>query len=168
MTAPDSPRSDAPRWEFLIAHHLPARWGRTIAIHGRHRTYHVCARCSGQLLGLVAWIATFAVLTSIGSSILEVRVQWVFALFPLPAALDWVTQATGDRESRNSLRVVSGVFLGAAFADLLASLVLTRWTFLFAGLLVFLLYIVAVMVTLWRSGSWRRVIADHFPGITFE
>jgi len=96
-------------------------------------------------------------------SIFDDRIQLLFALLPLPAALDWITQAAGRRESLNALRVVSGALLGAAFTDLFVSLILTRWTIVFAGLFVLVLYIVALMGTLWVSGAWRRVIADHFP-----
>lgn len=168
MTAPGSLRPDVPRWEILIAHHLPSRWHRTIAFRGRHRTYHVCARCTGQLIGLFAWLAVFATLAFRGFSVFDDRVQWLFAVFPLPAAVDWVTQAAGHRESRNSLRLLSGMLLGAAFTDLVASLVLAQWTILLAGLVVLVLYIVAVIASLWFSGAWRKVLADHFPGITFE
>ena len=95
-------------------------------------------------------------------------VQWLFAVFPLPAAIDWMTQATGHRESRNSIRLVSGMLLGAAFTDLLAALLFTHWTIVLVGLLVLLLYLVALMAALRLSGAWRKVIADHFPGITFD
>ena len=100
--------------------------------------------------------------------IFDDRVQLWFALLPLPAALDWFTQAVGGRESRNSVRVVTGALLGAAFTDLIASLLLARWTVVLAGLLVMMLYIIALMVSLRLSGAWRKVIADHFPGIAFD
>jgi len=162
------PPSNAPAWEYLLSHHLPDRFNRTIAIRGRYRTIHVCARCTGQLLGLIAWLAAFAGFAVMRLSIFDGRVQLLFAFFPLPAALDWFTQAVGGRESRNSLRIVSGVLLGAAFTDLVASILLARWTVVLVGLLVMVLYIVALMVSLRLSGAWRKVIADHFPGIALD
>ena len=168
LTTSAPPTSDVPAWEYLLSHHLPARFNRTIAIRGRRRTYHVCARCTGQLIGLCGWLLTFGVLGAMRLSIFDDRVQLLFAFLPLPAALDWFTQAAGHRESRNSLRVVSGVLLGAGFTDLIASVVLVHWTIVLAGLFVLLLYIVALMVSLRLSGAWRKVIADHFPGIAFN
>jgi len=162
------PTSDAPAWEYLLSHHLPTRFNRTIAIRGRARTYHVCARCSGQFIGLLAWLVAFAALPLMKLSIFDDRVQLLFALLPLPAALDWITQAAGRRESRNSLRVLSGMMLGAAFTDLLASLVLARWTIVLVGLFVLLLYVLALMVSLRISGAWTKVIADHFPGTLLD
>lgn len=168
LTASAPPRTDVRDWEYLLSHHLPARFNRTITIRGRIRTYHVCARCTGQLFGLFAWVATFAAFAALRLSIFDHRVQLLFALLPLPAALDWFTQATGGRESRNSLRVISGALLGAAFTDLVASVLLARWTIVVAGVFVLLLYIIALMVSLRLSGAWRKVIADHFPGISFD
>jgi len=162
------PPPDSPAWEYLLSHHLPARFNRTIAVRGRTRTLHLCARCTGQLIGVFAWLVTFASLISIRLSIFDVRIQLLFVLLPAPAALDWVTQAAGLRESRNSLRLVSGALLGAAFTDLFASLVLGQWAFALGGVLVLLIYIVALMISLRLSGAWRKVIADHFPGTAFE
>jgi uncharacterized membrane protein len=168
LTAPHPPRSDGPAWEFLISHHLPSRFNRTIAIRWRSRTYHFCARCSGQLLGVFAWLGTFGILDAAHFSIFDFRIQLLFALFPLPAAVDWVTQASGHRESRNLLRLLSGVLLGVTFTDWVASLVLAQWTLLIAGLVVFLLYVGGLMAALRLSGAWRKVISEHFPGITLE
>ena len=116
----------------------------------------------------MAWLGVFAVCEAAHLSLFDDRIQWLFALFPLPAAVDWVTQASGLRESRNLLRLSSGALLGAAVTDLLASLVLAEWTILLAGLAVFVLYVAGLMVVLWLSGAWRRVIAEHFPGIALE
>src|SRR5439155_24254598 len=33
-----------PRWEFLVSHHLPARFGRTLRLAVGRRTLHLCAR----------------------------------------------------------------------------------------------------------------------------
>lgn len=88
--------------------------------------------------------------------------QLLFALAPLPAAIDWLAQSAGWRESSNPIRLVTGAFLGLAFADALALLVTENWLLFAGAVLVFGVYVAALLATLKVTGAWRRVIEEHF------
>ena len=149
--------------EYLIAHHTPERYSRTLVVRARRRTYHFCARCSGQLFGFALYLALFFAVPG-GSSLLLAPVPLLsVALFPMPAAGDWITQALGRRESTNPLRVASGGLLGAAFAGVLALLLTERWKLFFGGLLLLASYVTGLLLVLWLTGGWRRVLREHFP-----
>lgn len=154
-----------PGWEYLVSHHLPSRFNRTLRVRLGGRTVHLCARCSGQGLGVLAWLVVLLACLAGHLPLFAVRVQCVVAFFPLLPAWDWVTQSAGRRESNNSLRLVSGTLLGFAFTDLVATLLLGRWTLFIGGVLILAAYLVALMAILRWSGAWRRVLQEHFPGV---
>ncbi len=152
-------------WEFLLAHHFPDRYGRTLRIAFRGKVVHACARCSGQVLGVLAFLVLYGVMVNRTYPLFSTDAQLLMALAPLPAAWDWLTQSLGRRESVNRYRVVSGMFLGLAFADLVALVVTGRWTLVLGGLLVFVVYVLGILATLKVTGGWRKVLEEHFPGV---
>jgi uncharacterized membrane protein len=165
---PETPeiRPEAPPWEILLSHHLPARYGRTFRLTFRHRSpLHLCARCTGQALGVATYLLILLLASARSESLLTPSVQLLFAAAPLPAALDWLSQSLQRRESTNRLRLVSGLFLGMAWTDLLALLVLERWQLFLGGVLVVALYGAVLALVLKLTGGWRGVIAEHFPGV---
>lgn len=168
MGAPANPASPAPEWEYLVAHHQPDRYSRTLGLHWRGRTVHFCARCTGQALGLVAYGTAFVLLAGWYPGWFSTPGQYLFAVLPLPAALDWLAQSVGRRESNNGVRLGTGLLLGIAYADLIALLVTGRWAFLLDGFAVFGLYLASIAVVLRVTGAWRRVVEEHFPGLTLE
>jgi predicted membrane protein DUF2085 len=89
----------------------------------------------------------------------------IFAVFPMPAALDWLTQTLGRRESTNGLRLASGFLLGIAVTDLAVLLVFEKWLQFLVGAVVFVLYVGVVALVLKVTGGWRQVVAEHFPGV---
>ncbi|MCI4372418.1 MAG: DUF2085 domain-containing protein [Thermoplasmata archaeon] len=155
---------EPPGWEVLISHHLPARYARTFAIRYRGQAIHFCARCSGQVLGLLALLLVYWVGTRQSLPLFGQNIQLLIALAPLPAALDWTTQALGRRESSNLLRAASGALLGFALTDVVLLIVTQRWLFVGGAFLVFTVYVAAVLLALKFSGAWRRVLEEHFPG----
>lgn len=130
-----------------------------------HRTIHFCARCTGQLLGVLAYLALLIAGGVLAFSVFILSVQLFFALAPLPAAVDWLTQSLHRRQSTNGIRLATGLFLGMAWTDLLALLFLGKWLWFAGGIVVLALYVAAIAVVLKVTGGWRTVIADHFPGI---
>lgn len=153
-----------PGWEYLIAHHQPHRYNRTLSLTLGPRRYHICARCAGQIVGILAWMGLLWLSVETRSAFFDLRVQWAFPLLPIPAALDWVSQSTGGRESNNSLRVLSGALLGIAGVDLVAALLLGHWLVFGVGLLVTAGYIAVILWVLYATGALRRVVEEHFPG----
>lgn len=156
-------RASAPRWEFLIAHHLPARYNRTLRLPLGGRAYHFCARCTGALFGFAFVVALFAVDLPFRLFAETPLAGLLLAAGPALAATDWLEQAAGRRESNNPIRVVSGVALGGSFGGLVAFGVSQQWWLLAAGFGVLGIYLGALSVLLFRSGAWRNVLAEHFP-----
>lgn len=151
--------------EYLLSHHTPDRFSRTFAVPWRGGSVHLCARCTGQFIGFVAYLVLFYGSSSFQSLALAPITLVVAALLPLPAALDWITQSTGARESGNRVRLVTGVALGAAVADLLTLLLTARVELFLGGLLILAAYLAGVLLSLKVSGAWRRVIHEHFPDV---
>lgn len=157
--------TDPPQWEYLIAHHFPDRYRRTLRGPGRLCRYHVCARCTGQVLGILAYVILVLVAAPDYGGFFTVQTQVLFAFAPLPGAIDWVTQAVGRRESTNSLRVVTGFLAGATMADGIALIVLQRWMIVAAAFAVLAGYILGLLLTIRASGAWEKIIEEHFPGL---
>jgi uncharacterized membrane protein len=153
----------APEWEYLLAHHVPGRYCRTLEVRLRGRTLHFCARCSGELVGFVAFLGLFLASASFAALTTMPLAGVVLAVCPAPAWLDWVTQTVRSRESSNALRVTSGALLGAALGGLVAFGWHERWVLFGAGLGIVGSYLGLAMGILARTGAWRRVVAEHFP-----
>jgi uncharacterized membrane protein len=168
LGAPTLGEEPAPDWEYILAHHVPSRYSRTLAVRLRGRWYHLCARCSGQVVGALAYLVLFVLSAATRTLLFDPRVEWAFALFPLLAAVDWFTQAIGPRESTNGLRLLSGALLGFAAFDVLALLLTGRWFLLAGALLIVAVYLAGLALALRITGAWRRVLEEHLPGITLE
>jgi len=162
-TTDATPARPSADWEFLIAHHLPNRYSRTLSIRLRARSYHFCARCSGEVVGFVTTVVALGLISSAHLALLSPIGVLVLAVLPLVAWVDWISQTVGRRESSNRLRFVSGVLVGVSIAGLLSLVVLLRWELAGAGVLVVALYLGGALAVLRRTGAWRKVLAEHFP-----
>ena len=156
---------EPPSWEYLLSHHSPSRYSRTLSVRIRTRYLRLCARCTGQVLGGVAWFAVLLFCQRLHLSLFSAEAQWPLALFPTSAAWDWVSQSVGPRESANILRLISGALVGFALADLAGALVTAHWVVLTVGVLVLVTYVVVILVALRATGAWRHVLEEHFPGL---
>jgi len=58
---------------------------------------------------------------------------------------------------------MSGILLGLAFGGLVASGFSRDWLFFALGLAVLGGYLTVAALVLYRTGTWRRVVAEHFP-----
>jgi uncharacterized membrane protein len=161
---PASTRIDS-SWEYLLAHHTPARYSRTLTVPVRSRAVHLCARCTGQLIGLLAFFYCYLRVDGIGAGLGSPALLLGIAALPAPAALDWILQALGRRESNNTTRLITGFALGIAVGVVIALLLRREWLYLVASLAVIFAYFVALVETLRRTGAWRHVLEEHFPGI---
>ena len=161
-----APSSEEPRaWEYLLAHHLPDRYERTLRIRLGARQVRVCTRCSAQVLGVVAFVVGALLAIPAGVAWFAPSAQLVVVLAPLPAAVDWTTQAIGRRESTSPLRLLTGALLGFAFADLLSLLVLRPWWWFAIGVGFAVAYLAAIAAVLAATGTWRSILAERFPGL---
>ena len=89
---------------FVGCHRLPHR---SFFIGGRQ--FPVCARCTGMLIGYLSFPLFLL-------GVLPVPLAWstvVWSVFlNVPAMIDGLTQAYCERESNNTLRVITGFLSG--------------------------------------------------------
>jgi len=150
-------------WEYLIAHHFPGRYCRTLTVPVGARTLHFCARCTGELIGFVVVLVVFLVIPSFGAATSTPLAGVILGLCPSLAMADWLSQTVRSRESNNALRVTSGFLVGVAFAGLVGYAVSQRWLFFGLGVVVLSTYLAVAAFVLYRTGAWRKVVAEHFP-----
>ena len=158
-------RTEPPRWEILLSHHVPTRYGRTLRLMVGQRTIRLCARCTGQAAGALTFLLLYLTSAPLRASLFLPTIQVLFAFAPLLAAIVWLTQSLGRRESTNGLRVLSGFLLGMSFAYALVLLIAGNWSLFLAAVFVVALYVGAIGLVLRVTGAWRRVLEEHFPGI---
>jgi uncharacterized membrane protein len=104
---------------LLLSHHPSERLHRTIRLGFRGRNVYLCARCTGRYLGLVGVFAAYSLRLSFP---LGLYLPLILVL-PMPAMVDWFTQSCKLRESKNSLRVCTGLLLGITEGLLLLLLI---------------------------------------------
>ncbi len=86
----------------------------------RGRQLPLCARCTGELAGILLAIP--------GGLFWGFPPAWICGLLLVPLAVDGFIQALTPYESTNSRRLVTGVLFGFGLAALFA--LSTRWVFL--------------------------------------
>jgi uncharacterized membrane protein len=106
---------------WAVAHGASPRWRMLFRLfcHGIERrcltlfdvAMPICARCTGIYTGLLAGLAIFVFRPSITRRFAAVAL----AIATAALALDGLTQATGLRESTNTLRLITGLGAGIAF-----------------------------------------------------
>ena len=72
----------------------------------------ICARCTAIYAGLAAGAALFRFLPAIEERFMRIAL----AVAAIPMAVDGLTQATGLRESTNTLRVITGLVVAVVFS----------------------------------------------------
>ena len=127
---------------FLLSHHKPEKLHRTIRISVKGRTFYLCARCAGIYAGIVsAFLAWF-----LGFDLPAWLWLLLLAILPVPSTVDWVTQSTKLRESRNSIRIFTGYLLGISWGFfLLLPIKGMLYVFLYA-ILVLAVYVFSIYV----------------------
>jgi len=88
-----------PKVKFVVCHRKPER-----SFFFKGRQFPVCARCTGILLGYLAFPLFLTNIVSFGF--------WTALVLNLPVYLDGTTQALGWRESDNTLRFITGLLSG--------------------------------------------------------
>jgi uncharacterized membrane protein len=132
---------------LLLSHHPPERLHRTIRMPLRGRNIYLCARCTGQLSGilslLVAWFLGFEFPAWLYLSLV--------AILPLPSAVDWVTQSCKLRESRNTIRVATGFLLGVTKGLLLLMLIKGLFYMLLLAFAIGGVYVSSIVLIAWKT-----------------
>ena len=135
---------------LLLSHHPPEHIRRTLCIGWGGNRHRICARCTGMLLGIVA----FCLVWGFGAAVQLPA----FALLPLsaglvlPAVVDFNRQLVARHESTNPRRLITGTMFGFALAWSVERCAEGQW--LPAVLLVFI--VGAGLV--WLAVSPRRLV----------
>ncbi len=91
-----------------------------------------------------------------------VSLPFLLAMFPIPAATDWLIQVHGLRESTNWRRVVTGAALGPLYLVGLVALVTRQFPLLIDLGLVWLAYVVSLLVIFHRTNALRSYLCRSF------
>lgn len=94
-------------WRSLFRHN---HW---LTLNISNHQIHVCARCSGTVLGYFSALCLQPLILLTGFGSLTSFLQVIFAfIFALPSGVDWVTQTWGLRLSTNTIRLFVGFLIG--------------------------------------------------------
>ena len=86
---------------LLLTHHSEEDLDRCFRFRCRHTVAHLCARCSGVVIGGIGWMCL--------NRGLPYKLIPVFAVI---AVLDWVLDALLGWKANNAVRFLSGCILG--------------------------------------------------------
>lgn len=134
---------------LMLSHNLPENLDRTIRLEFRGRSVHFCARCTGVYSGILIVLIS----SSWGFNFPTWMYLPLFSILPIPAAVDWITQSFGLRDSRNSIRISTGCFFGVSQGLFLLMLVNAMFYLFLQALVVVAIYLLLVYVCarVWKT-----------------
>ena len=143
---------------LMISHHPPGRLHRTIGLGFRGKKVYLCARCTGIYSSITGIFITY---------IVGFRFPlWVYLplilFLPIPSVIDWFTQSSKLRESRNSIRVGTGLLLGIP-AGLFILLIINGMLFMF---LISLIIIGAYVLTIYFIAKKTKCLNSYLHELT--
>lgn len=97
-------------YKLISCHRLSSR-----SLFLRGRQFHICARCTGLLIGLPLSLFLIPLSGYIG---------FLFPAFLIMLVLDGFTQRLNLRESNNKLRLITGITTGSTFVPCVVLLVI--------------------------------------------
>ena len=142
---------------LLLSHHSAKSLSHTIRIGLMGKTVYLCARCTGAAVGfLIGALYVNRLMVSV--------VSWPFllALFPIPAAADWLFQVHGLRESTNWRRVVTGVALGQTYLSGLVALFTRQFPVLIDLGVVWLVYLAVFFIIFNKTKVLQSYLSKSF------
>ncbi len=140
---------------LLLSHHRRKNLSHTLEIRVAGRTLNLCARCSGMGIGFVLGLVFLESLLGVFSSL-----PILIAVFPIPAAVDWLLQVFRVRDSTNPRRVVTGVLIGVVYALAAAALFGGRIILLEYFGIVWVAYFCALYMVFRKTGALNRYISS--------
>lgn len=145
---------------LLLSHHPPEKLHRTIRVGFGGRNVYLCARCTGRYLSLIGvFVAYF----------LGLRFPlWLYlplvSILPMPAAVDWLTQSGKLRESRNSLRLGTGLLLGIMEALILLLAINGILGAFLAAIAIIGVYVFSIVVIVLKTDFLNSYLSDVMRG----
>ncbi|MHA1110076.1 MAG: DUF2085 domain-containing protein [Promethearchaeota archaeon] len=103
-------------YRFFFTHHYEEQADHAIPLDFGGYQFFVCTRCSGTVSGIIFMVfIDYSMLQFFGYEIINPTVALIFCIvFTLPALADWGTQKMQYRTSNDIIRLITGLFLGAA------------------------------------------------------
>ncbi len=103
-------------YRFFFTHHYEEQADHAIPLDFGGYQFFVCTRCSGTVSGIIFMVfIDYSMLQFFGYEIIHPTVALILCIvFTLPALADWGTQKMQYRTSNDIIRLVTGMFLGAA------------------------------------------------------
>lgn len=95
----------AVKLEFVYCHRKPER-----SFFWRNKQFPVCARCTGIHIAYLVY--PFFLFDVVRLNI------WITLALAIPSLVDGLTQAYGNRESTNILRLITGLMAGLSIVSL--------------------------------------------------
>ncbi|MCA9940041.1 MAG: DUF2085 domain-containing protein [Anaerolineales bacterium] len=144
---------------FLItSHHPPCQLNRTWRLNVSGHKIFICTRCFGQYIGIGLGI----LLILLGFEISELAGAILFFGFlPLPATLDWTTQTVMGRESKNTLRIMTGFLFGVSIGAFLGAIFRFNLRALLFALPMYSIYIGSVLWLFYGSNIMEDYLAPY-------
>ena len=151
-------------WRYLLclmlSHHPPERLHRTICLGFRGKNIYLCARCTGTFSSLIAVLVAYFI---------GLRFPlWLYlpliSVLPIPVIVDWLTQSGKLRESRNSIRIGTGLLLGIAEADFLLLAINGMVSMFLAAMSIIGLYAISIYIVALKNKCLDSYLDDIMRG----
>lgn len=151
-------------WRYLLflmlSHHPPERLHRTICLGFRGKNIYLCARCTGTFSSLIAVLVAYFI---------GLRFPlWLYlpliSVLPIPVIVDWFTQGSKLRESRNSIRAGTGLLLGIAEADLLLLAINGMVSMFLVAMSIIGLYAISIYIVALKTKCLDSYLDDIMRG----
>jgi uncharacterized membrane protein len=151
-------------WRYLLflmlSHHPPERLHRTICLGFRGKNVYLCARCTGTYSSLIAVLVAYFI---------GLRFPlWLYlpliSVLPISATIDWLTQSGKLRESRNSIRVGTGLLLGIAEAHLLLLVINGMVSMFLVAMSIIGLYAISIYMVALKTKCLDSYLDDIMRG----
>ena len=103
-------------YRFFFTHHYEEQADHAIPLDFGGYQFFVCTRCSGTVSGIIFMVfIDYSMLQFFGYEIINPTIALILCIvFTLPALADWGTQKMQYRTSNDIVRLITGLFLGAA------------------------------------------------------
>jgi len=140
----------------MLSHHPPERLHRTICLGVGGKNVYLCARCTGKYSSLIAVLIVYFI---------GLRFPlWLYlpliSVLSIPAIVDWFTQSCKLRESRNLIRVGTGLLLGIAEAYFLLLVINGMVSLFLVALSIIGLYAISIYLVAWKTRCLDSYLDD--------
>lgn len=95
---------------YILSHHEPAEYYKCHHIKFTGIEIYICSRCLGVYLGIL-----IGVLIVIYNLLNPIYYLFIIDVFPLLALADWSITTFTSKKSNNSIRSITGLFLGFSY-----------------------------------------------------